>query len=317
MLKVPRVIKNLHRWTRLSSQKWEDAWTERLRFLDPERVVMLTWPNSRALKIEVYCDEATSKRLIKSFGGRATKVAPEAFTGTPSAPRAPLAIRGKLKVYSDEASWREWKDAGRKPPGILIPAGMAFGTGEHATTATCLRFLADVAEELPEDFAALDLGAGSGILAVAAEALGAGAVSAIDYDPAAVRITRQNAKMNGCRRVKSAQGDALEFDERGQYDLVMANLFSEVLISVARASCGRSSARECSSSPAYCASRPRRSWPPLKREGFPNPGSSRAENGARASASRGKSKSSNLSDRQADTRAQKSRSSRNSGFLRD
>ncbi len=233
MLKVPRVIKNLHRWTRLSSQKWEDAWTERLRFLDPERVVMLTWPNSRALKIEVYCDEATAKRLVKSFGGRATKVAPEAFTGTPSAPRAPLAIRGKLKVYSDEASWREWKDAGRKPPGILIPAGMAFGTGEHATTATCLRFLADVAEELPEDFAALDLGAGSGILAVAAEALGAGAVSAIDYDPAAVRITRQNAKMNGCRRVKSSQGDALEFDERGQYDLVMANLFSEVLISVA------------------------------------------------------------------------------------
>ncbi|MFZ0711484.1 MAG: hypothetical protein WAM53_15715, partial [Terrimicrobiaceae bacterium] len=49
-----KVINALHRWTRLSSTKWEDAWIERLRFLDPATIAFITWPDSRALKIEVY-----------------------------------------------------------------------------------------------------------------------------------------------------------------------------------------------------------------------------------------------------------------------
>lgn len=223
------MTKNLHRWTRLSSVKWEDAWTERLRFLSPDQLAFITWPDSRALKIEAYCDEKTARQLVKRFGGRATKIAPHIWTGDPARPRAPLAIRGKLKVYSDEASWKEW---GKKvPPGILVPAGMAFGTGEHATTATCLRLLADLAPELPGKFRALDLGTGSGILAIAAEIFGASETLAIDYDPAAVRIARQNARKNRTRHITAERGDVLELRAAKPYDLVMANLYSEVLIS--------------------------------------------------------------------------------------
>lgn len=224
------MIKNLHRWTRLSSAKWEDSWIERLRFLGPERVAFITWPDSRALKIEAYCDEATAKKLIKTFGGRSTKIAPHVWSGDPEKPRGPLSIRGALKVYSDEESWKEWRDKGNKPPGIFIPAGMAFGTGEHATTATCLRLLSDLAPELPEKFATLDLGTGSGILAIGAAALGAGEVKAMDYDAASVRITKQNAAKNRAKHIQVEEGDVLEFAEKNRYDVILANLFSETLM---------------------------------------------------------------------------------------
>ena len=227
------VIKNLHRWTRLSSAKWEDAWVERLRFLGPEQVAFVTWPDSRALKIEAYCDEPTARRLVSRFGGRHTKIAPHIWTGDPARPRAPLSIRGKLKVFSDSPSWLEWKKTKRKPIGILIPAGMAFGTGEHATTATCLRLLADLQAELPADFTALDLGTGSGILAIGAVALGAGRVEALDFDPHAVRIAKQNTKANGCRTITTAPGNVLELKTAKPYDVVLANLFSDVLIAAA------------------------------------------------------------------------------------
>jgi ribosomal protein L11 methyltransferase len=206
---------------------------ERLRFLAGEQVTFLTWPGSRALKIEVYCDERTGRQLVRRFGGRVARLAPQVWAGEPARLRAPLAIRNRLKVFSDEPSWQAWRKAGRKPPGILVPAGMAFGTGEHATTVTCLRLLADLVAELPTGFRALDLGTGSGILAIGAEVLGAGEVTAIDYDAVAVRIARQNARKNRCRRLTVQEGDVLRLPRQKLHDLVMANLFSEVLIQAA------------------------------------------------------------------------------------
>jgi ribosomal protein L11 methyltransferase len=227
------MIKNLQRWTRLSSAKWEDAWVERLRFLGPEQVAFVTWPDSRALKIEAYCDERTARRLVSRFGGRATKLAPHIWSGDPGRPRAPLPIRGKLKVFSDKPSWSEWRKSGRNPPGILVPAGMAFGTGEHATTATCLRLLADLCDKLPKKFTALDLGTGSGILAIGAVTFGADRVEAIDFDPHAVRIAGQNAKANECKNIAISQGDVLKLKTQKTFDVVVANLFSDVLTAAA------------------------------------------------------------------------------------
>lgn len=227
------MIQTLHRWTRLSSTKWEDAWLERLRFLGPEKLAFITWQDSRALKIEAYCDERTAKKLVKRFGGRCTKLAKHVWTGDPTRPRGPLSIRGKLKIFSDKPSWREWRKARRKADGIFIPAGMAFGTGEHATTATCLCLLADIAAKLPAGFAALDLGTGAGTLAIAAKALGASRVEAIDYDPVAVRIAKRNASINGFRTIKVSRGDVLKLTVRRPFDVVLANLFSDVLVSAA------------------------------------------------------------------------------------
>jgi ribosomal protein L11 methyltransferase len=229
------VIQTLHRWTRLSSTRWEDAWIERLRFLGLEKTAFITWQGSRALKIEAYCDEPTAKELVKRFGGRCTKLAEHVWTGEPSRPRGPLSIRRKLKVFCDRLSWRNWRKSGRKPIGILIPAGMAFGTGEHATTATCLRLLADLNDHFPSGgFTALDLGTGTGILAIGAKALGAEKVVAIDYDPVAVRIAKRNAAANRFPSISVSRGDVLKLAVRQRFDLILANLFSDVLVAAAQ-----------------------------------------------------------------------------------
>ena len=220
----------MYRWTRLSSQKWEDAWDERLQFLGPGRVAMVTWPDSKALKIEAFTDKRTVDALVKRFGGRVTKVASHIWTGKQSRPRAPLAIRGKLWVYSDEASWKRSK---KKTCALWIPAGMAFGTGEHATTATCLRLLCDAAKGLPAGWRAMDAGTGSGILWIAAEKLGASAVEAFDFDPVCVRIARENARNNGCRRIKVTKADARKITAFHRADIILANLFSELLLASA------------------------------------------------------------------------------------
>jgi ribosomal protein L11 methyltransferase len=220
----------MYRWTRLSSQKWEDAWDERLQFLGPGRVAMITWPDSKALKIEVFTDRKTALALEKRFGGRVTKAAAHVWSGEPTRPRAPLAIRGKLWIFSDEVSW---KRAGDKPGALFIPAGMAFGTGEHATTATCLRLLCDAVKDLPEGWRAMDAGTGSGILGIATEKLGAAAVEAFDFDPACVRIAKENARNNGCRRIRITKADALKIGSFHRADLILANLFSELLLASA------------------------------------------------------------------------------------
>ena len=172
-------------------------------------MVFVTWPSSNALKIEAYCQQRQARELVSRFGGRVTKVPEHIWTGDPARPRAPLSIRGKLKVFSDQHQWRQWKQSHSKVAGIFIPAGMAFGTGEHATTATCLRLLADIAGDVPANFTVLDLGTGAGILAIAAKALGAGRVAAVDFDRVAVRIARQNAFTNGFSTIRISHVDVL------------------------------------------------------------------------------------------------------------
>ena len=232
--KRARVIGSLHRWRRLSSVKWEDAWTERLRFLGPEKIAFITWEGSHALKIEAYCDKRTGQGLVARFGGRLTKLEGQVWEGNTPSPRGPLSIRVKLKIFSDEPSWRAWRSVNRKPAAIFIPAGMAFGTGEHATTGTCLRLLADLTGKLPQGgYTALDLGTGAGILAIGALALGATFVEAIDYDPVAVRIARENASANALRRIKVSRANVTRLEVSHPFDVVLANLFSDTLIAAA------------------------------------------------------------------------------------
>jgi ribosomal protein L11 methyltransferase len=109
---------------------------------------------------------------------------------------------------------------------------MAFGTGDHATTATCLRMLTDVAAEKHGRWEALDLGTGTGILALAARLLGAARCDAWDYDPACIRATRHNARLNNLRNVPAARVDVTTWTPARQWDLLTANLFSEMLITI-------------------------------------------------------------------------------------
>ena len=113
---------------------------------------------------------------------------------------------------------------------IAIPAEAAFGTGEHATTAMCLRMLERAVQERNDDWTMLDAGTGSGILAIAGSCLGAKRVLAIDNDPLACSIARRNARANRARRIEFRTGDVLKEKLDGTFDVITANLFSEILI---------------------------------------------------------------------------------------
>lgn len=108
---------------------------------------------------------------------------------------------------------------------LHIPAGLAFGTGEHETTALCLEWLSR--QSLSEKHV-LDLGCGSGILAIAAMKLGAETATAIDNDPDALVVTEANASKNEVDLTILHQ-----LDLESNYDLIVANIYADTLIEYA------------------------------------------------------------------------------------
>ena len=113
---------------------------------------------------------------------------------------------------------------------------MAFGTGDHATTARCLRLLAEAAKPLRgKPWSLLDLGCGSGILALAAERLGATQVLGCDFDARCVRISGENAAANNLPRSRFVKADVLHWKPPGKspWDIVTANLYSTILTAAA------------------------------------------------------------------------------------
>jgi ribosomal protein L11 methyltransferase len=107
----------------------------------------------------------------------------------------------------------------------------AFGSGEHETSASCLEILAEL--PAPEGARVLDLGSGTGILAIAALKLGARSALCVDVDPAAVRTCKLNCELNGVGdRVEHACGTIEQVAEE-QFELILANIYGDILLQVA------------------------------------------------------------------------------------
>jgi ribosomal protein L11 methyltransferase len=114
---------------------------------------------------------------------------------------------------------------------LRLDPGMAFGTGLHPTTRACLTLLQRAGPMPPR---VLDVGSGSGILALAALRLGAGHVDCLDTDPVAVEATLANAAANGLGdRVSARVGSLPAVPEGEPYPLVLANLVATVLVELA------------------------------------------------------------------------------------
>ncbi len=120
--------------------------------------------------------------------------------------------------------------AGGSRAGIVMVPGQAFGTGEHATTRMCLELLEECV--VPGD-ALLDVGTGSGILAIAARMLGASSVVAIDIDPVAVEVAARNARANQVGGVLFA-ACGLEALAPREADVVVANLYGATIVRLMR-----------------------------------------------------------------------------------
>lgn len=116
---------------------------------------------------------------------------------------------------------------------VVLDPGLSFGTGQHPTTGFCLREIARFANNsAPLSF--LDMGTGSGILAIAAAKLGFAPIEAFDYDPQCVKVSQANARTNRVAdRIRIYQADLTKLPRRAakQFDFVCANLLANLLIS--------------------------------------------------------------------------------------
>lgn len=230
---VARTPRHAWRWVRHASSRHEDAWRERLAFLGPGNLVVHGKPGTSMIRLEIYADKARPlERLAREFGGAVSRVDTVAVVAAANAPRKPLRIGRDLAIMDAHGSWP--RDLPRPRILLRIGSAMAFGTGDHATTATCLRLLQNEAKEAGESWTALDIGTGSGILALAAEKLGASAVTAFDNDRRAVEAARVNARLSGSSRTRISTADVTRWKAgRRRHRIVMANLFSGLLVASA------------------------------------------------------------------------------------
>lgn len=124
-----------------------------------------------------------------------------------------------------------WQEHQPRPDEVVIELdpGMAFGTGLHPTTQMCLQALE---EHLKPGDKVLDLGTGSGILAIAAAKLGAGSVLALDNDPLAVKAAQANVQSNGVQDIVTVEPGSLD-KAAEEFELVLVNILARVIIDLA------------------------------------------------------------------------------------
>lgn len=192
----------------------------------------------KTVRITVYCDdEEDALALKKYFGGTVREIKTQDWVATQKREkRPPLKIRDAL-VITEQSSPENLAALQKQFPSrciLSVPAEMAFGTGDHATTSTCLRFICDAAKSRRKtSWSMTDIGCGTAVLAMAALKLGAEHATAFDFDPMAIEVARHNMVRNA---VTAEQLDLFVEDvfkwkpsESQQGDLVVANLFSTIL----------------------------------------------------------------------------------------
>jgi ribosomal protein L11 methyltransferase len=225
-------------WSKLSSEMWVDAWEE--RFSSDPRLVITKLAGKPTVRVEIYCQKKREAQAVQAhWGGVVRELKSRNWATMAPAATPHVNVRGKLLVVAekDRGALAQLKKKHPRRHIISIPPDMAFGTGHHATTATVLRLLVDFAESRnangdSKPWTMLDLGTGSGLLAIAAEKLGAARAWGCDYDGMAVRVARVNLRRNGTKRVTIDEADVLKWLPREKYDCVAANLFHDVLEAV-------------------------------------------------------------------------------------
>lgn len=138
---------------------------------------------------------------------------------------SPIDVGERLTIIP---SWLK-HETGRIP--LIIDPGMVFGTGYHESTRTCLELIERLAAVRAKG-RFLDIGTGSGILAISAGLLGFSSVVAVDTDPMAIDAAERNVGANGLTNVEVKLGDISVVD--GRFDLIAANLLSGILIGICK-----------------------------------------------------------------------------------
>jgi ribosomal protein L11 methyltransferase len=253
----------MYLWRKSASEKWWRVNEPRLRAIGENRLAVIERPNRKRLQVEIASRSRVElQNFARQFGGRVQKLRRDWLKRSLHQQTKPIKVGNKR---------------------LTIPAAAAFGTGEHATTAMCLRLLEKLirtwgaqahppakagpartfgvspksssrkswrsrgrdrqhARRVRSPDLVVDLGTGSGILALAAKCLGAKRAIGVDSDPIAIRTAKQNARLNKIRDVEFRLADVRHWKlaarsrprqgSGAQVDVVTANLFSELLIAI-------------------------------------------------------------------------------------
>ena len=213
------------RWRRWIGRADAEVWIARLAEPGTVNWTLLEQPGRKRLALDVYVESrAAAMALKKRWRGQVRAIGKSAFAAAGAA-RVTRVGRGLEIVHGTEVG--RMKSAARLR--LLIPHGMAFGSGEHSTTFMLLRALVTWAGDWART-QVLDLGTGSGVLALTARRLGARKIVATDFDADAVRVARENEALNFAEPLISwRQADVRRLPSNRRYDLVLANLFSGIL----------------------------------------------------------------------------------------
>lgn len=220
-------------WSKHIPAEHEDEWQERLAGFP--WAVITALPHAKRLQVEVYSEQPEPLlALYTCFGGTCSPVEDKdwvAATAPENTP--PLLIRNRLVIAASPARVPELQARYPRRIVLCMPAERAFGTGNHATTATCLRMLCDEAAARPVgEWQLIDAGCGTGVLGLAGIRLGARSGICYDFDPLAVEVAERNLLRNGGEpKLQLFQADVFEWSpsEAEKADVVLANLFSTVL----------------------------------------------------------------------------------------
>lgn len=263
----------MYLWRKRTTPQWWNKNQDALWSRFGQALAVTERPDRKRVQIEVVCD---SRDSVKGLGGSVAKLRSDWLERIFAQQKAkPLKIGKHLVIARSDGFQASTKNRQRSGDrrSLIIPAGAAFGTGDHATTAMSLRMLERViscwgvhapsradcgaspqsSESAPpatktELFGEggergtrrrvrspeliVDLGTGSGILALAAKCLGAKRVIGIDLDPLAISTAKDNARRNKIRDVQFRVADLRRWKIPRRIDLVTANLFSELLIEI-------------------------------------------------------------------------------------
>lgn len=230
-------METLYRWSKFIEEDRLDEWENRF-IAEGISYVLEKSEKRRRWLLSVYSvTRGEADDLLTRFGGAIESLAPSQWQPAPgSGEDMLLRVRDVLIVTGSEDP-EEIRRLAAANPGrhvLSFPPQLAFGTGGHPTTAGCLRFLVDIAKARRDrHWSVLDLGCGSGILAIAAAKLGADRVVAVENDGMALIYARENAERHGVAdRIEFIEGDAIALMEAkadSPYDLIAANLFSDLL----------------------------------------------------------------------------------------
>ena len=215
-------------WRKRASVRWLAANEGKLRQIAGNQLAIIETGSGKTATVEVAdADRRKLERVRGRFGGQIV-VLPRDWLRNFSRLSAGKSVKvGKrLRIVRNQA------DLQTSDRALVIPAGAAFGTGEHVTTEMSLRLLERISRALAPGWSLIDLGTGTGILALAGKRFGAGKVSAIDLDRIAISTAKENARLNKIHGVEFRIGEARTVAAFQKFDVVSANLFSDLLIEV-------------------------------------------------------------------------------------